>query len=72
MINKELEKLINNRKNKTNKDLANNLIIIKEDFERVKNYIVQLSTIMRELETSYDVIYDELKSRLKFEEKDEG
>lgn len=72
MINKELENLINTRKERSNKDLANNLIILKDDFEKVKTTIVRLSTIMKEIETAYDSVYDELRGRLKFEDKNEG
>lgn len=72
MINKELENLINTKKERSNKDLANNLIILKEDFEQVKSRIVNLSVIMKELELAYDSVYEELRSRLKFEKENES
>jgi len=72
MINKDLENLINNKQNKSNKDLANNLLIIEDDFNKVKDSILKLTEIMRELEIAYDAIYDELQSRLKFKVNDEN
>jgi len=72
MVNEKLKELIENKTNKSNKDLANNLLIIEDDFNVVKGSILKLTEIMRELEIAYDAIYNELQSRLKFEDKNES
>lgn len=72
MVNKDLEILIETKTKKTNKELANSLLIIEDDFKRVKDSILKLTEVIRELEITYDAIYEELQKRLKFEDKNES
>jgi hypothetical protein len=48
------------------------LVALKNDFEDVKETVLRLTTTMEEVEVTYDKVYNELKQRLKFEDKNEG
>ena len=63
---------IENVDKKSNKDLATLLVALKNDFEDVKETVLRLTTTMEEVEVTYDKVYNELKQRLKFEDKNEG
>ena len=68
MENKELEEIIVNKSNKSNKELANILLTLKVDFDTTKKTILEITNILKEIEITYDSVYEELQSRLKFKE----
>jgi hypothetical protein len=72
MKNEKLKEIIDSHKNKSNKDLANILATIQIDFKQIKEVILDLTETLKELEVTYDAVYDELQKRLKFEEKNES
>lgn len=72
MKNEKLKEIIDNHKGLPNKELANILVTLKTDFNNVKNVILELTETLKELEVTYDSVYDELQKRLKFEDKNEG
>jgi hypothetical protein len=72
MKNEKLKEIIDNHKNKSNKELANTLATIQIDFKQIKEVILDLTETLKELEITYDTVYDELQKRLKFEEKNES
>jgi hypothetical protein len=69
MKNEKLQDVIDNHKNKSNKDLANILVTLEVDFNNIKTTILELTETLKELEVTYDTVYDELQKRLKFEDK---
>ena len=69
MKNEKLQDVIDNHKNKSNKDLANILVTLEVDFNNIKTTILELTETLKELEITYDTVYDELQKRLKFEDK---
>ena len=68
MNNKQLEDIINNKGNKSNKELANILLTLQVDFDTTKKTIIELTSILKEVETTYDAVYNELQARLKFKD----
>lgn len=72
MKNEKLQELIDNHKNLPNKELANILVTLEADFNNIKNVILELTETLRELEMTYDSVYDELQKRLKFEDNNES
>jgi hypothetical protein len=72
MNNLKLKEIFENVDKKSNKDLATLLVALKNDFEDVKETVLRLTTTMEEVEVTYDKVYNELKQRLKFEDKNEG
>jgi len=72
MNNPKLKEIFENVDKKSNKDLATLLVALKNDFEDVKETVLRLTTTMEEVEVTYDKVYNELKQRLKFEDKNEG
>ena len=70
MDNKKLEEIITNKSNKSNKELANILLTLKVDFDTTKKTILELTNILKEVEVTYDVVYGELQSRLKFKDNE--
>ncbi len=72
MNNPKLKEIFENVYKKSNKDLATLLVALKNDFEDVKETVLKLTATMEELEITYDKVYNELKQRLKFEDKNEG
>jgi hypothetical protein len=72
MNNPKLKEIFENVDKKSNKDLATLLVALKNDFEDVKETVLRLTATMEEVEITYDKIYNELKQRLKFEDKNEG
>jgi hypothetical protein len=72
MKNEKLQEIINKHKGLPNKELANILVTLEADFNNVKNVILDLTETLKELEVTYDSVYDELQKRLKFESKNEG
>ena len=72
MNNPKLKEIFENVDKKSNKYLATLLLALKNDFEDVKETVLRLTTTMEEVEVTYDKVYNELKQRLKFEDKNEG
>jgi hypothetical protein len=70
MENKELEEIIVNKSNKSNKELANILLTLKVDFDTTKKTILEITNILKEIEITYDSVYEELQSRLKFKDNE--
>lgn len=70
MKNENLEKIIAECGNKSNKELANTLLTLEHDFKNVKNVILGLTETMKELEVTYDTVYDALQKRLKFKDNE--
>ena len=66
--NKKLEDIYHSHKNKNNKDLSTILVTLKEDFEKTKEVAIEVAQLIGEIEFTYDKIYNELQTRLKFEE----
>ena len=72
MNNPKLKEIFENVDKKSNKDLATLLFALKNDFEGVKETVLRLTTTLEEVEITYEKVYNELKLRLKFEDKDES
>ena len=72
MNNPKLKEIFENVDKKSNKDLATLLVALKDDFEGVKETVLRLTTTLEEVEITYEKVYNELKLRLKFEDKDES
>ena len=72
MNNPKLKEIFENVDKKSNKELARLLVALKNDFEDVKETALRLTATMEEVEMTYDKVYNELKERLKFEDKNEG
>jgi hypothetical protein len=69
MESQKLNEIINNVGSKSNKQLLEESLLIKNDFDIVKNNILALTNILNELETAYDIVYNELQKRLKFKDE---
>lgn len=66
MTKKDTDKaleIINDYKNRSNKDLLFVLQLINEDFELTKETIIKLSTHLDKLESTYEVILKEMNNR---------
>lgn len=66
MTKKDTEKaleIINDYKNKSNKDLVFVLNLLEEDFNLTKKSIFKLSEHLDKLENTYDVILKEYQNR---------
>ena len=72
MNNPKLKEVFENVDKKSNKDLATLLVALNNDFEGVKETVLRLTTTLEEVEITYEKVYNELKLRLKFEDKDES
>ena len=70
MKNEKLQELFDNCSNKSNKELANILLTLKVDFDTTKNTLLQITEILKEIELTYDKVYNELQTRLKFKDKE--
>ena len=69
MESQKLNEIINSVGSKSNKQLLEESLLIKNDFDIVKNNILALTNILNELETAYDIVYNELQKRLKFKDE---
>lgn len=69
MESQKLNEIINSVGSKSNKQLLEESLLIKNDFDIVKNNILALTNILNELEITYDVVYNELQKRLKFKDE---
>jgi hypothetical protein len=72
MKNEKLQEIIDKHKGLPNKELANILVTLEADFNSVKKVILELTETLKELEVTYDSVYDELQKRLKFEDNNES
>jgi hypothetical protein len=72
MKNEKLQEIIDKHKALPNKELANILATLEIDFKNVKEVVLELTNTLKELEVTYDSVYDELQKRLKFEDKNES
>jgi hypothetical protein len=69
MESQKLNEIINSVGSKSNKQLLEESLLIRNDFDIVKNNILALTNILNELETAYDIVYNELQKRLKFKDE---
>lgn len=60
---KELNEIIKDYQNKQNKDLVKALEVLKEDFEKTKNAIINLTYHLDTVEDLYNKLADELEKR---------
>lgn len=72
MKNEKLQEIIDKHKGLPNKELANILVTLEADFNNVKKVVLELTETLKELEVTYDSVYDELQKRLKFEDNNES
>ena len=66
MENKELKKILDTYKNKSNKELSNVIMLLHNDFTQIKNHMLELTSVVDEISTTYEKVYTELQSRLKW------
>lgn len=62
-----LEQIKQTYKNKSNKELVKILETLNVDFENLKFAILPLTSLLEQVENTYDMIYDELNNRTKFD-----
>lgn len=62
-----LEQIKQTYKNKSNKELVKILETLNVDFENLKFAILPLTSLLKQVENTYDMIYDELNNRTKFD-----
>ena len=67
MKNEQLNEILESYKNKSNKELANILATLQIDFNNIKTTLINLTDTLKEVEITYDAIYNELQKRLKFD-----
>ena len=61
---KEIKEILENYKNKPNKDLVNVMDFLKEDFDKTKDLIIKLTNHLDNTELEYNKIYKEYKKRM--------
>ena len=64
MKNKKLEEILENYKNKSNKELATVLVTLEQDFNSIKSVLLELTETVGEIETVYDSVFEEMEKRL--------
>jgi len=65
MKNEKLQEVLKTYTKKSNKDLAQTLVILEKDFNSIKNLLLNLTETLNEIETAYDTVYGELEKRIK-------
>lgn len=70
MKNEKLKEVFDNCRKKSNKELANILLTLKVDFDTTKNTLLDITEILKEIELTYDAVYNELQGRLKFKDEE--
>ncbi len=60
---KKINEIIEDRENKSNKDLLSVESILKIEFEKTKELIISLTKHLDGVIENYDIIVDELKKR---------
>ena len=60
---KQFEEIIRNRKDKPNKVLVDSRTVLKTEFERTKELILDLTRHMDAVKESYELINEELGNR---------
>lgn len=65
MKNEKLQEVLKTYSKKSNKDLAQTLVVLEKDFNMIKSLLLDLTETLNDIETTYDVVYDELEKRIK-------
>ena len=65
MKNEKLDDVLKTVTKKSNKDLAQTLIVLERDFNTIKTLLLDLTTTINEIEVTYDAVYNELEKRIK-------
>jgi hypothetical protein len=65
MKNEKLADVLKTVTKKSNKDLAQTLIVLERDFNTIKTLLLDLTTTINEIEVTYDAVYNELEKRIK-------
>lgn len=65
MGNEKLQEVLKTHTKKSNKDLAQILVVLERDFNSIKNVLLELTETLNEIETTYDAVYGELEKRIK-------
>jgi hypothetical protein len=60
----EIKEILKNHKNKPNKDLAAVMDFLREDFDKTKDLIIQLTHHLDSVEKEYNKVYDEYRKRI--------
>jgi hypothetical protein len=60
----EVLEVLNEYKNKSNKDLLSTLDFLKDDFEKTKDLIIKLTYHLDSTETSYNKLLEEVNKRI--------
>lgn len=71
MKNTILEKICETYKTKSNKELSKILVNLNNDFNKMKEVILELTVAIGEIETTHDKVYKELQGRLKFKDNEQ-
>ena len=69
MKNEELKNIMETYKTKSNKDLSNTMMSLHNDFTKIKNHMLELTVVIDEISETYENVYTELQTRLKFSNK---
>ena len=59
----EVLSILKDYKNSSNKDLEKVMDFLNEDFERTKDLLIKLSTLLDSTKDSYNKLYEEYKKR---------
>jgi len=70
MKNEILQKICETYKDLSNKELSKILINLNNDFEVLKETMLELTIAIGEVEDTYDKVYNELQTRLKFKDNE--
>jgi hypothetical protein len=65
MKNEKLQEVLKTYSKKSNKDLAQTLVVLEKDFNMIKSLLLDLTETLNDIETTYDAVYDELEKRIK-------
>ena len=65
MKNEKLQEVLKTYTKKSNKDLAQILVVLEKYFNSIKNVLLELTETLNEIETTYDSVYGELEKRIK-------
>jgi hypothetical protein len=63
ITSEEILEIINERKEKSNKDLEIAMKFVKEDFDQTKEALLKMSLHLDKLENTYNVLLKEYKGR---------
>lgn len=68
MKNEKLKNICETYKAKSNKELSTILVNLNQDFDRIKQVMLELAVTLGEVEDTHDKVYNELQKRLKFKD----